>query len=519
MCLRRGGLLDDSASSSLGRRVQPRANRATPGTAVRSSTDSLLSLTRRLAIQNMCSTMPATLSAPLVVHRTATIRLRLTRRQAHRCYRLLRSAGDVWAWLVDSNRLRLQRGDRPVTNYQELCRELARTTRFGELSTVGARSVLRRYSDAWHQAARRRNLQQPAGFPRRKHSLVPVRCYHGTFLIRGRRVRLPVAKGTPELWVRLARPIPYSVEQVRAVTLVANGGRLWLAVTAAVPVRPHLDPGPVAGVDLGIIHPYALVTGQAGLLVSGRPLRAESYLHLRDQQARRARVARRAPKPGQRGSRRWRHHRLRMRRAEARHRRRVHQAHHEAAKQMIAFAIRQQVGILLVGDPKHITSHHVGRVQNLRLRQWRRTHLAQALRDKAERAGIIVRMVDERGTSSTCPACRQRVPKPRSRRFSCPHCQFQGHRDLVGAYNIAAKHGGGPTSTGLPVLVEHRRAGLVPARRDRRRHLHDRRRRSCLASGLSGEHACSPERRSHDARLHLGSSEDQATSPSRATVP
>jgi hypothetical protein len=33
------------------------------------------------------------------------------------------------------------------------------------------------------------------------------------------------------------------------------------------------------------------------------------------------------------------------------------------------------VGTLLVGDPKHITSHHVGRVQNLRLRQWRRTHL------------------------------------------------------------------------------------------------------------------------------------------------
>jgi hypothetical protein len=37
------------------------------------------------------------------------------------------------------------------------------------------------------------------------------------------------------------------------------------------------------------------------------------------------------------------------------------------------------------------------------------------------------------------------------------------------------------------VLVEHRRAGIVPARRDRRRHLHDqRRRRSCLASGHLG---------------------------------
>jgi transposase len=238
---------------------------------------------------------------------------------------------------------------------------------------------------------------------------------------------LRLAKGHPVSWVRLARPIPYPVEQVRAVTLLADGGRLWLAVTAAVPVQPqHLDPGRVAGVDLGIIHPYAAVADEAALLVSGRAIRAESYLHLRDQQARHARAARRAPKPGQRGSRRWRRHRLRVRREEARHRRRVHQAQHEAAKQVIAFAVRQGVGTLLVGDPKHITSQNVGRVQNLRSRQWRRTHLVHALRDKADRAGMIVRMVDERGSSSTCPVCRRKVPKPKGRRFSCPHCQFQG---------------------------------------------------------------------------------------------
>jgi putative transposase len=81
---------------------------------------------------------------------------------------------------------------------------------------------------------------------------------------------LPVAKGHPVLWVRLARPIPYPVEQVRAVTLLADGGRLWLAVTAAVPIQPqHPDPGRVAGVDLGIIHPYAAVADEAALLGAG----------------------------------------------------------------------------------------------------------------------------------------------------------------------------------------------------------------------------------------------------------
>jgi putative transposase len=425
----------------------------------------------------------------------------------------------VWAWLLDTNRQRPQQGERPVTGYAALCRQLTWTGPFGELSAVGARSVLRRYSDAWFQAAKRRKAGQHAGFPRRKRALVPVRFHNGTFSIKGRVVRLPVAKGQPALWVRLARPLPYPAEQVRAVTLLADGGRLWLAITAAVPVQQHdLDLSQVAGVDLGIIHPYAVVTEDAGLLVSGRALRAENYLHLADQKARQANAARQAPKPGQRGSRRWRRYRLRLRRAEARHRRRVHQSHHEAATQVVAFAVQQRIGTLVVGDPKGITDHDAGRVQNLRLRQWRRTHLLQALGDKAERAGIVVRLVDERGTSSTCPACQRRVPKPKGRRFHCPHCGLQGHRDLVGARNIAAKAGGGSTSTGVPVLVEHRRAGIAPARRDRRRHLHDqRRRRSCLASGHPpGDPVSGGCRSSRVPDLAHG--EDQAALPTRANV-
>jgi IS605 OrfB family transposase len=446
----------------------------------------------------------STSAAPHLVLRTAHIALRVTHRQTNRCYGLLRSAGDVWAWLMDSNRQRRQQGEQPVTGYHTLCRQLTSAGPFGELSVAGSRSVLKRYSDAWFQAAKRRKTdQQNAGFPRRKRALVPVRFYNGRFKIDGRRVRLPVARGQPELWVRLARSLPYPAEQVRAVTLLADGGRLWLAVTAAVPVQHHdLDPDRVAGVDLGIIHPYAAVTETAGLLVSGRAIRAESYLQLEDQKARHAKAAKRAPKRGQRGSRRWKRHRARLRRAEARHRRRVHQAQYEAAKQVVAFAVQHRVGTLVIGDPKGITDHDAGRVQNLRLRRWRRAHLLQALRDKAEQAGMEVRLVDERGTSSTCPRCRQRASKPNGRKFRCPHCGFQGHRDLVGARNIAAKTGGGPTSTGLPVLVEHRRAGIVPARRDRRRHLHDqRRRRFCLASGHLDEPACSPGCRSADTGL------------------
>jgi putative transposase len=119
-----------------------------------------------------------------------------------------------------------------------------------------------------------------------------------------------------------------------------------------------------------------------------------------------------------------------------------------------------------------------GRRHNQRTRDWRIGHLITALADKAEAAGISLQLVDERGTSSTCPACRSRVPKPLGRVLACPACQFTGHRDLTAAANIAARAGGGSTPV-IPAGVTHRRAGahlpgVAPSRRDPRRRAHHR---------------------------------------------
>lgn len=421
---------------------------------------------------------------PAMVHRTARIALRLTRRQRARCFEQLYAGGDVWAWVVGANRERRLRDEPPVADYLQLCQELtARRAPFRELSMVGARSVLKRYSTSWSEAARRQQRGERAEFPRRKRSLMPIRFHHGVFQLQDRKVRLPAARGTPELLLRLAREVPYPVEAVRAVTLLAEGGRLYLDVTALLPARDQgLDPARVAGVDVGIIHPFAVVGGEGALLVSGRAVRAEERLHLADSKARQRSASRKAPRKGQRGSRRWKRYRAAQRRAEARHRRRVRQAQHEAATAVVQFAVERKIGTLVVGDPKGITTRDAGRRQNRRLRSWRRTHLLHALQDKAELAGIQVKLVNERGTSSTCPECRQPVSKPPGRILRCSHCHFRGHRDLAGARNIAAIGGG---ITGEPSSVTHRRAGHPPARRDRRRQLFDRdqRRRFCPAPG------------------------------------
>jgi hypothetical protein len=109
-------------------------------------------------------------------------------------------------------------------------------------------------------------------------------------------------------------------------------------------------------------------------------------------------------------------------------------------------------------------------------RGWRVGRLISILRDKAGQAGITLTLVGERGTSSTCPACRARVPKPAGRVFRCPRCGLSGHRDLIAAANIAGRLPGGITPA-IPAGVTHRRAGnhlpgVSRARRDPRRRPH-----------------------------------------------
>ena len=149
-----------------------------------------------------------------MVYRTARCGLRVTAGQRRRLFGLLRSAGDVWCCVLELSGWRRRRQDPPLAGYQELCRELARAGpgTFGELDSQGARSVLRRYSDAWFAAAKRRNAgDTSARFPRRRRALVPVRWYAGTFTLAGRVLRLPVARGCAPLVVRLDRDPPYPV--------------------------------------------------------------------------------------------------------------------------------------------------------------------------------------------------------------------------------------------------------------------------------------------------------------------
>ena len=155
--------------------------------------------------------------------------------------------------------------------------------------------------------------------------------------------------------------------------------------------------------------------------MSGRAIRAECRQHLRDRKGRTRAAAARAPKPGQRGSRRWRKHRSSERQA-AGPARAAGSARPSTRppKQVITWAVDHRIGTLAVGDPRGVLHLKAGRRHNQRTRDWRVGHLIRALTDKAEAAAITVHLVDERGTSSTCPNCTRRVPKPAGRNFTLP---------------------------------------------------------------------------------------------------
>jgi putative transposase len=236
-------------------------------------------------------------------------------------------------------------------------------------------------------------------------------------------------------------------------------------------------------VDPGVIHPFAVAGPDGhGLVVSGRAIRAETRLHLSDTKQRAKATARRAPRPGRARSRRWNKTLARQRDREAAHRRRVRQAQHEAAAEVVGWCVSHRVGTLKIGDPRGVLGLRAGRRHNKRVRDWRIAHLIGCLTDKAEQAAIVTVLVDERGTSSTFPQCLRRVPKPAGRVFRCRHCGFTGHRDLVGGANIASRVPGGGSiwagdRNGFPVQITHRRAGnhlpdVSPARRDPRRRSH-----------------------------------------------
>jgi transposase len=352
-----------------------------------------------------------------------------------------------------------------------------------------AQDVAKCWSTNYFESRRRQKKGEAASLPLAKRYLVPVTWRKGEFsftaeLLRsdGSLVRptvtLATASGCVPLRLSLSHDHPYDPATVRAIRLLADARGLFLDVTAWVQVAPaDVARGRIAGIDPGIIHPIAIAIGDKALLISGRAVRAEEFLHLQDQAGRDARQSRhrgpvraREGAPRETGSRRWRKIAEKKRLEEAGSRRRVRLAANRAARLAVDFAEEHGVNVIAIGDPTGIEQKDSGRVQNRTTGRWMRASTRDAVRYRAEERGIAFFALDERGTSSRCPTCGEPAAK-NGRRLTCKNisCREEHHRDIAGAQNIAKNHGGAVSRI---ALIEHRRVGQ-PSRRDRRRRRYD----------------------------------------------
>jgi len=102
-----------------------------------------------------------------------------------------------------------------------------------------------------------------------------------------------------------------------------------------------------------------------------------------------------------------------------------------------------KVGEIIAGDLTGIRdTGSKGRKTNTMINNfWSHAYMAERLKCTAENAGIVVKLKDERGTSSRCPWCGSEDVVKRGRLFKCRGCKIEAHRDAVGSINIGLVHG------------------------------------------------------------------------------
>lgn len=105
-----------------------------------------------------------------------------------------------------------------------------------------------------------------------------------------------------------------------------------------------------------------------------------------------------------------------------------------------------KVSKVIIGDLKGIRDaklpeyfRNKNKINQMIQNFWSFDIFKKKIENKCEEFGIELIIINERGTSSTCPSCGIKV-KPNDRSFTCSHCGYKNDRDVVGSINILKKY-------------------------------------------------------------------------------
>lgn len=215
------------------------------------------------------------------------------------------------------------------------------------------------------------------------------------------------------------------------------------AIATYVQSKPVCQPTgtETAGIDLGEVHLAVAHDGHQTFIANGRLLRAKR----RYQNMLKGKLSSLidTKKKGSRRRKRLVHSR---RKQLKRLRNQIKDMLHKQTSRLITTLQERGVQTLVIGDVRDIRrDNDKGPVANQKLHQWSAGETRCYLTYKGERCGMQMVLQEENYTSKTCPACgRRRKSAPQGRVFTCTNkrCQWQYHRDGVGAIGIRAKYRG-----------------------------------------------------------------------------
>ncbi len=208
------------------------------------------------------------------------------------------------------------------------------------------------------------------------------------------------------------------------VDLVYRDGTFYLAVVVDVPEPPKETPEGWLGVDLGIAN---IAVDSDGQTFAGGQTNGLRYRHAKLRQRLQAKGTKSAKRLAKK-----------RRRKEARF---AAHENHRIARVIVTKARDTGRGISLE-DLKGIRDRiTVRKAQRRQHHSWAFHQLRSFIEYKAILAGVLVRTVDPRNTSRTCPCCGHVDKKNRPTRdqFLCVECGFAGPADHIAAINIGRR--------------------------------------------------------------------------------
>jgi putative transposase len=215
-------------------------------------------------------------------------------------------------------------------------------------------------------------------------------------------------------------------------------GNYALSWTAEYPEAEPVLSGLSAGIDIGEIHPAAIMASDgSGLIVSGREIRAIKQLRNKSL----AWFSRSVSKCKKGSARMKRLVRAKIN-LKTRSDARIRDLMHQATRKAIDWCAGKGIAELVIGDLTGVEKNtkkkkRLGRMSRQKVSQMEYGRVRQYLRYKAKEAGIKTLGQNEERTTRQCPACGKNNA-PRGRLYSCT-CGFNSHRDGKAAFMILRK--------------------------------------------------------------------------------